>query len=290
MKIAALDIGSNSVRLMMWADGKTLYKALNTTRLGEGLISTGAMKEEAISRTALAVKQFKERAEEEGAEKFFAFATAAVRSASNRQTFLDEVKRVAGVEVDVISGEEEARLGIMGALGNSDGGIIDLGGASTEITLQIKGQKLYSHSANIGTVRLFDACGRDEQALSRYIAGAIEEYGQVPCKNLTMYAIGGTGTTIASVALGLERYDSALITGTVIAREKVGEMAHSLLSMTVEEVKAVKGMEPKRADLIGGGCLLMYMIMQKLGIPSVTASDSDNLEGYVISKLGGEKS
>lgn len=270
---------------MTWADGKTLYKRLNTTRLGEGLVSTGKMTAEAIARTAVAIRDFTVQAKADGAEKIYAFATAAVRSASNRRQFLNEVKRVAGIDVDVISGEEEAAIGILGALGYGDGGIIDLGGASTEITIQRNGSKLYSHSANIGTVRLYDACGRDEGALSRYISGAIDEYGQVPCKNLTMYAIGGTGTTIASVALGLEKYDPALITGSVITREQVGQMAHTLLSMPVEEVKKVKGMEPRRADLIGGGCLLMYYIMEKFGISSITASDSDNLEGYVISKI-----
>lgn len=286
MKIAAIDIGSNSVRLMMWADGKTLYKALNTTRLGEGLVSTGAMTGSAISRTAAAIRDFKLRAEKEGTQRVYAFATAAVRSASNRADFLTAVREVAGIDVDVISGEEEARIGILGALGYGDGGIIDVGGASTEITLQRGGKKLYSHSANIGTVRLFDACGRDGDKLSRYIEGAIAEYGDVPCQGLTMYAIGGTATTMASVALALEEYDPAVIDGTVVTLERARRMADELLSLPVEEVKRVKGMEPRRADVIGGGCLLMCGIMQKLGISSITVSERDNLEGYVLSKLG----
>ena len=285
MKIAAIDIGSNSVRLMMWADGKTLYKALNTTRLGEGLVSTGVMTPQAISRTAVAVRDFIVRAENEGAERVYAFATAAVRSASNRADFLKEVKMLAGIDVDVISGVEEASIGILGAIGRGDGGIIDLGGASTEITVQKSGSRLYSHSANIGTVRLFDACGRDAAKLSAYISNAVTEYGDVPCKGLTMYAIGGTATTIASVALGLEKYDPSVIHGTVVTAERVGRMAQELLALPVERVKEVKGMEPRRADIIGGGCLLMYGIMQKLGISGITISESDNLEGYVLRKL-----
>lgn len=285
MKIAAIDIGSNSVRLMMWADGKTLYKTLNTTRLGEGLVSTGAMTQSAIARTAVAVRDFAARAKEEGAERVFAFATAAVRSATNRADFLKAVREEAGIEVDVISGEEEARIGILGALGCGDGGIIDVGGASTEITLQRSGARLYSHSANVGTVRLYDACGRDKAALSRYISGAIAEYGSVPAQGLTMYAIGGTATTMAAVALGLEKYDPSKTDGAQITLEQAGRMADMLLSLPVDEVKKVKGMEPRRADVIGGGCLLMCSIMSMLGADKIVVSEKDNLEGYVLSRL-----
>lgn len=285
MKIAAIDIGSNSVRLMMWADGKTLYKTLNTTRLGEGLVSTGSMTQSAIVRTAVAVRDFAARAKEEGAERVFAFATAAVRSASNRADFLKAVREEAGIDVDVISGEEEARIGILGALGCGDGGIIDVGGASTEITLQRSGERLYSHSANVGTVRLYDACGRDKTALSRYISGAIAEYGSVPAQGLTMYAIGGTATTMAAVALGLEKYDPSKTDGAQITLEQAGRMADMLLSLPVEEVKKVKGMEPRRADVIGGGCLLMCSIMSMLGADKIVVSEKDNLEGYVLSRL-----
>lgn len=284
MKIAAIDIGSNSVRLMMWADGKTLYKRLNTTRLGEGLVSTGAMTPSAISRTAVAIRDFISQAEADGAEKVYAFATAAVRSASNRSDFLKEVKRVAGIDVDVISGEEEARIGILGALGGRDGGIIDVGGASTEITMQRGGVRLYSHSANIGTVRLSDACGRDKEALSRYISGVIKEYGSVPCDGLDMYAIGGTATTMASVALELEKYDPAIVDGTHVSLQCALDMADKFLSMPVEEIKKIKGMEPRRADVIGGGCLLMYHIMKMLGKDYIIVSERDNLEGYVMSR------
>ncbi len=285
MKIAAIDIGSNSVRLMMWADGKTLYKTLNTTRLGEGLVSTGSMTQSAIARTAVAVRDFAARAKEEGAERVFAFATAAVRSATNRADFLKAVREEAGIDVDVISGEEEARIGILGALGCGDGGIIDVGGASTEITLQRSGERLYSHSANVGTVRLYDACGRDKAALSRYISGAIAEYGSVPAQGLTMYAIGGTATTMAAVALGLEKYDPSKTDGAQITLEQAGRMADMLLSLPVDEVKKVKGMEPRRADVIGGGCLLMCSIMSMLGADKIVVSEKDNLEGYVLSRL-----
>lgn len=284
MKLAAIDIGSNSVRLMMWADGKTLYKRLNTTRLGEGLNATGVMSHAAIERTAIAVNDFVLSAKSEGAQKVYAFATAAVRSASNRTEFLRAVKSLAGIEVDVISGEDEAKIGLLGALGGKDGGLIDVGGASTEITVQRGGQKLYSHSLNLGTVRLSDAAGRNYSALKKVIDEKIEEYGSVPCGGVNMYAIGGTATTIASVALALETYDPAKVNGAIVGIERIRKMAVDFTTMPVEDIKRVVGMEARRADVIGGGCLLMCEIMDKLGVDKIIVSESDNLEGFIMLK------
>lgn len=285
MKIAAIDIGSNSVRLMMWADGKTLYKRINTTRLGEGLVSTGVMSHAAMQRTAAAVRDFAAAAAEDGAAKVYAFATAAVRRAANREEFLGEVRRVAGIDVDVISGEEEAEIGILGALGNSDGGMIDVGGASTEIIVRRGGKSVYAHSADVGAVRLYDACGRDYDKLNGFIAAALAEYGEVPACG-AMCAIGGTATTMAAVALALEKYDPAVIDGTRIGVAQAGEMAQKLLSMPVDEVMKMRGMDPRRADIIGGGSLLMYRIMRMLGLSEITVSERDNLEGYVALREG----
>ncbi len=285
MKIAAIDIGSNSVRLMMWADGKTLYKRINTTRLGEGLVSTGVMSPAAMQRTAAAVRDFAAAAAEDGAAKVYAFATAAVRRAANREEFLGEVRRVAGIEVDVISGEEEAEIGILGALGNSDGGMIDVGGASTEIIVRRGGKSVYAHSADVGAVRLYDACGRDYDKLNGFITAALAEYGEVPACG-AMCAIGGTATTMAAVALALEKYDPAVIDGTRIGVAQAGEMAKKLLSMPVDEVMKMRGMDPRRADIIGGGSLLMYRIMRMLGLSEITVSERDNLEGYVALREG----
>ena len=179
-KFAVIDIGSNSVRLMFVADGKVLYKALNTTRLGEGLADKPFLKAEAIERSAKAVCDFYAKALAEGAEKVFAFATAAVRTAENRALFLDKVEEDCGLRIEVISGEEEAEIGILGALGNADGGVIDIGGASTEIVIKNAGEMLYKKSVNIGVVRLKDRCGRERQALYEVAEKAVQEYGNVP--------------------------------------------------------------------------------------------------------------
>lgn len=284
MKISAIDVGSNSVRLMVMADGKTLYKQLETTRLADGLAASGLLKAEAIERTARAVQLFAAAAELNGAGTPYVFATAAVRSAKNGSEFVERVKELTGIAVDVISGEEEAACGILGALRSNDGGIIDLGGASTEITLQSGGRAVYTKSVNIGTVRLFDTAGQDKAALQAAIDGAISGYGDLSLKGWDMYGIGGTATSLAALYHELDKYDPAIVNGTVLTAGWLGEMAEKLLSLTVEERKKIRGMEARRADVIAGGCLLLYSILTRFGASHITVSESDNLEGYVLLK------
>ena len=284
MKISAIDVGSNSVRLMVMADGKTLYKQLDTTRLAEGLAQSGVLKPEAIERTARAVQIFAAAAELNGAGTPYVFATAAVRSSKNGADFVARVKALTGIDVDVLSGEEEAACGILGALRGRDGGIIDLGGASTEITLQQGGKTLYSKSVNIGTVRMFDMAGQDRSALQAAIDNSLNGYGSLSLDGKDIYGIGGTATSLAALYHELEKYDPKVVEGTVLTREWLCAEAEKLLSLTVEERKALRGMEPRRADVIAGGCLLMYSILNRFNADRITVSESDNLEGYVLLK------
>ena len=282
-KYAVIDIGSNSVRLMFVADGKVLYKTLQTTRLGEGLAEKPFLKPEAIERSALAVSTFYKKAIEEGAEKVLCFATAAVRSAENRQLFLDRVYALCGLTIDVISGEEEAEIGILGALGNHDGGVIDIGGASTEIVVKKAGALIYKKSVNIGVVRLKDMCGRDRLALEKVADEASKQYGEIPLGD-TIYAIGGTATTLAAQVLGLENYSSEAITGAVVTMADIEALTDKLLSMSVEEIANLPCMPKGRADVLTGGAVLFTRLMKNLGFNRLIASDRDNLEGYAIKK------
>ena len=282
-KFAVIDIGSNSVRLMFVADGKVLYKALNTTRLGEGIADKPLLKPEAIERSAVAVRDFYEKAKNEGAEQVLAFATAAVRTAENRQEFLDRVYGLCGLKIEVISGETEAEIGILGALGNRDGGVIDIGGASTEIVAKKNNALVYKKSVNIGVVRLKDKCGRDKTALEAMASEASTQYGEIPLGE-EIYAIGGTASTLAAQILGLQTYSSEKITGTVLTLEQMQKMADKLLNMSVEEIAALPCMPKGRADVLTGGAVLFTVLMKKLGFTRLIVSDRDNLEGYAIKK------
>ena len=282
-KFAVIDIGSNSVRLMFVADGKVLYKRLNTTRLGEGLACSSSLKAEAIERSALAVSQFYEMAKTEGAEEVLSFATAAVRSADNGADFVARVEELCGLTVEVISGETEAEIGILGALGNNDGGVIDVGGASTEIVFKKNDRLIYKKSIDVGVVRLKDKCGRDKNALIATSKNAVKEYGILP-KCDYLYAIGGTATTLAAQVLGMQTYAPEKITGAEITAKQMQAMADKLAATSVEEIAAWPCMPKGRADVLLGGAVWLATLMQELGLKKLIVSDRDNLEGYAIKK------
>ncbi len=284
MKIAVIDIGSNSVRLMMWADGKTLYKRLLTTRLGEGLSSSPCLNETAMDRTAEAIAAFKEQALTDGADNVYAFATAAVRSAANGKVFCDKVFARCAIEVDVVGGNEEAALGLTGALGDGDGGIIDVGGASTEVTVRLGGNIAYSRSVNVGTVRILDTAGRDLSLIKRAVEAKLAEYGQHDFSAVKMYGVGGTASRLGAIKCGITQYNPDVIDGTVLRKEEIYTYAERLVSMPVEEIKRTTICRSS-ADLIGGGAYLLASVMDKLKIDRITVSESDNLEGYLYKRV-----
>lgn len=282
MKYCVIDVGSNSVRLMTWADGTTLYKKVCTTRLGEGVAFEPVLREDAMDRTARAIAAFAEEARAEGAFPH-AFATAAVRSAKNGEDFCARVKNLCGVELDVVPGEEEAELALLGALGKADGSVVDIGGASTEVCTRRGGKRDYAISLNVGAVCLFDRCGDDEARLSAVIDEEISPLAAVLPPNT--YAVGGTACALAALMQGLEPYDAARVNDFPMTAEAVEGLAHKLLQMPPSARAALKGMDPKRADIIAGGALLLSKLMKKLGLSVIYASDRDNLEGYLFKKL-----
>lgn len=286
MKYAVIDIGSNSVRLLLWADGSALYKKKSTTRLGEGLSLTGALSQAAMQRSAEAVCRFAEEGRAAGA-RVLAFATAAVRRASNGAEFVARVLDTCGVRVDVLSGEREAEAGLAGALRGEDGAVIDIGGASTEVIVQRSGKAVFAVSADIGAVRLKDVCGEDKAKLQNYIREKLSAFDGAPCASEPV-AIGGTATSLSAVFYGVQPYDPVKIDGSRLTRAEVAGLAEKLLAMPQEERLALRGMDAQRADILGGGALLFSMLLEKLGACGARISESDNLEGYLfLAQRGG---
>lgn len=285
MKLSAIDIGSNSVRLLLWADGSSVLKKLRTTRLGEGLSVSGSLKKEAMVRTSEAVRDFCKEAKDWGAEKVFAFATAAARRAENGQEFARMAENISGIPIEIISGEEEARIGLCGALEGKDGGIIDVGGASSEVIVSNKGKVIFAVSADLGAVRLKDLCGEDKKKMLSVISEQIKIFENVP--KMPMFAIGGTATSIVALEKELVVYDSKIVHGTKMSYDCVRGWADKLLAMSQAERLSLIGMEKSRADILGGGALLLSEIMKKIGAEEITVSEKDNLEGYLLTRVEG---
>ncbi len=280
MKIGILDIGSNSARLLVSDGNTTLSKEIVTTRLSEDLKKNGFLLDSAIDRTINGIKLLLKNSRKENLDKIFAFATEAVRSSSNRDLFVSRFEKEIGVKLDVISGEKEALCGVKGALKNNDGGIIDVGGASTEISVQKNNRTIYSYSAKMGSVVIKELCGQDRTLADNFIFEKIKEYGLVPsCDNF--YAVGGTATTIAALMLELEPYDRTVVHGYKIKIDELSNLCDKLYALSVEERKKLKGLDEPRADVIAGGVLAMLKIMQEFNLPCVTVSEDDNLEGYL---------
>lgn len=277
-----IDIGSNSVRLMLYENGKTVDKFVTVTKLSEGLFATGRLSSEAITRTVDAMAKYKKEAEKRGVSKLYAFATAAVRQAENGFEFVDEAFYRLGIKVDVVSGEVEAKLGLTGVLNGRDGGIIDIGGASSEVAVVKNGETVYSYSLPYGCVKIKEACGNNYFKTDDFTKEKVKEYGLVPKSKF--YAVGGTATQIVAVALKLEVYDRNAVNGYVLTEKAVKGVIDEVNGKSVEELNKVVGLDPMRADVILSGAVMLKNVMEYLKTDSVTVSEDDNLEGYAILK------
>ena len=278
--IAVIDIGSNSVRLMLWADGKTILKRILTTRLGEGMKDC-CLAQASLSRSAEAVSFFYGEAVKAGAERVYAFATAAVRKAENKGEFLDRVKELCGLFIDVVSGEEEAELAAFGALGTGDGIVLDVGGASSEVFSRSNGNVVFEKSFPIGAVTLYERCRDDQRRSEKFVETM---FSDLPSLRGKVYAVGGTATALASLYLELARYDASLIQNCFLSLKELRGIKEKLFSLNVEERKRLRGMEESRADVIAGRACILTAIAEKIGSDGIYVSDRDNLEGYLCAR------
>ena len=283
--ISVIDIGSNSVRLMV-VKGSEKLKFLITTRLAEGKIDN-KLSNISNERTVNAVAVLFDKAIKLGSEEIYAFATAAVRNSENGCDFTELVKSKTGLVVDVVSGEREAELALLGALSGNDGGVIDIGGASTEVAVSINGKKVYGKSYQIGAVALknenFTDTDKMQEFLSEIIKNQNEEFG------CNFYGVGGTITTLCAIDLGLTEYCPEKLTEHYLSLDRVLELRRLLCSLTAEQIKEKFPIATKRADVIGGGAYILSQVMLAYKISGIYGSDSDNLEGYFKSVKKYEK-
>lgn len=286
-KYGIIDIGSNSVRGRAFADGKIIYNELFTTRLGSGLANGTALTEKSMQDTVEAIKNLFCGFKTAEVNEIYAFATEAVRSATNGKIFAERVKNETGVTVDIVNGDEEGELALLGAVGTSDGGVIDIGGASAEISVVKNKKIIYSHSLPLGAVRLYGKCGNDLKLLDEIIEEKIGEYGQVPvCDNF--YAVGGTATTLAALDLRLAVYDSSKTDGHVLTVNNLKEDYKLIISNDVCGRINKLHIDEKRAEIIHCGAYMLLKIMQKFHIDEITVKESDNLQGYLKKRVYGE--
>ncbi|MBD5085910.1 MAG: hypothetical protein HDT32_00810 [Clostridiales bacterium] len=283
MRYGIIDIGSNSVRLLVSDDMVRVYKKINTTGLGRGLALTGKLSEDRMIETAKAVVDFVEEAKGNGCEEIYVFATEAVRSAQNRSDFL-QMLLSSGIAVDVVASEDEAKLGFTGAYTKGRCCVMDIGGASTELAVGDESGLFYAKSMPIGLVRIFDNCKEDYAAIDKYVADVIKGYGQIPEFD-ELLSIGGTASTFVAMNENMKEYNPKVVDNYKLTLKAVEEWTKKIHALDMEERLNVNGLEPKRRNVIVGGGRLLSALMRMLGRDYVIVRESDNQEGYLSFRL-----
>lgn len=305
MQYAVIDMGSNSIRLMLAdvVDGRlgSVEKHLEMTRLGAGVDETKMLSESAMQATVEAVRKFKQMADQAEAHMVGAFATSAVRDAANGAVLAAKILEETGVAVEIIKGTEEAELGYRGvvsglgdfAANGESFVIIDIGGGSTELIVGDANQIHYRHSFDVGVVRMTgkhivsDPVGPSEvEAMTADIAAILEDGVSAVRALQPKFAIGigGTATTFAAMKLEMTAYDRARIHNAAVSLSELEAMVDKLERLTVAEKKCLAGLMPKRADVIYAGGAILKHLMSALSLGTMYASDYDNLEGILVQK------
>jgi exopolyphosphatase/guanosine-5'-triphosphate,3'-diphosphate pyrophosphatase len=301
-RVAAIDCGTNSIRLLI-ADitdnnFKEILRTMEIVRLGQGVDQNKTFHPDAIDRTLKAVELFRDQIASKGVEKIRFCATSATRDATNRNLFIDGVRQILGIEVEVIPGEEEAALSFIGAtkeLRQSDAPflVVDIGGGSTEFVFG--SEKVdFAKSVNIGCVRMSERHLNTQPPSMAQIAQAIVDIDiaitqaavVVPITTAkTLVAVAGTATTVAAAALELNNYDRHLIHLSRISASNVHKVAASFQSMNKDQIASLGFMHPGRVDVITAGSLVLSRIMAATGASEFVASESDILDGMAWSLI-----
>lgn len=298
MKLASIDIGTNSMRLLITDYEKEFQhreKYVDITRIGRGVDHRGYISEEAMERNLRSLKKFVDQARRENCEEIFIMGTSALRDSKNRQEFVDRAKKETGLMIDIISGEEEALLGFYGVASDlQESGyvlIIDIGGGSTEFILGDKRQGiLFTKSENIGSVRLTEKFLREDPPSMRelaemeaFIRRIAEETVDIlrtyPIKKLI--GIGGTATSLSAMVQQLEPYESEKVHRSLIFKAEVEAIFCELVLRTLSQRMEMPGLQPERADVIIAGTHILCTLMKMLSMNEILISEYDNLEGLI---------
>ena len=301
-QVAVIDCGTNSIRLLIaeisGSNFKEVIRTMEIVRLGQGVDENKAFHPDAINRTLLAVKSFKEIIDRNNVDKIRFCATSATRDAMNRNLFIDGVRDILNVQVEVIPGEEEAALSFTGATYQLDQGsgpflVVDIGGGSTEFVYGDK-KVISAKSVNIGCVRMSERHLTNQPPTMDQIASAIVDIDiaitqaavSVPINSAkSLIAVAGTATTVAAAALNLLKYDRGLIHLSKISADKVHKVAQMFQSMNKSEISALPYMHEGRVDVITAGSLVLSRVMAATGATEFVASETDILDGMAFSLI-----
>jgi exopolyphosphatase/guanosine-5'-triphosphate,3'-diphosphate pyrophosphatase len=287
MKVGVVDIGTNSMRLLITGTEGDVGRWVEVTGLGRGVDASGVLDPQAVDRTIEVLSGFGETMRREGVDARAAMATSATRDAGNRDVFLRRATEALGVAPEVIGGEREGALAYAGAtseLGAGDWLVSDIGGGSTEFVTDARVM-----SIDIGSVRLTDrhlphrpAGGDEMSAATGHVASlfaGVDFTGQV-------VGVAGTWTTLAAIDLDLPHYDPQRTHHHTMSADAVDEIVNRLAGLTVAETAAIPSMDPGRAPVILAGAVVASGVLRHLGAAELIVSEKDTLDGLATELLG----
>jgi exopolyphosphatase/guanosine-5'-triphosphate,3'-diphosphate pyrophosphatase len=285
-RAAAIDIGTNSTRLLVGDERRTVI-----TRLGQGVDRTGRLDAAAIGRTLDVLREYAGILQVKGVDRVRAVATSAARDATNRADFFGPAAEILGVPVELLGGEEEGRLAYLGAtagLDSSDGPflVFDIGGGSTEFALAEA-----VLSIDTGAVRLTEQWLHSDPPTAEELSMAVsvvrahleDVTRELPGARTarTVVGLAGTVTTVAAVELGF--YDHDAVHGMRLTRAQVEDVFRTLATEPLEDRRENPGLQPERADIIVGGCCILVAVLRHLEVDELVVSEADILDGLLHS-------
>lgn len=310
-RVAGIDCGTNSIRLLVadlpdpaadpTAPLVDVSRRMEIVRLGQGVDRTGRLAPEAIERTRVALAGYAAEIADLGANRVRMCATSASRDASNADEFRAMVRDTLGVAPEVVTGDEEARLSFTGAVrglpadARSPFLVVDIGGGSTEFVVGDRdaGERVRAAiSVDIGCVRMTERHLHDDPPTPEQIAAAEADIAAAVDRALsvvpgreaaTLIGLAGSVTTVVAIALGLDSYQPERIHHARVSYDEVAKVTADLLSRSSAQRMEYPVMHPGRADVIGAGALVLRVIMERAGMPSVVASEHDILDGIAWS-------
>jgi len=294
-RIAAIDCGTNSIKILIGEPPHVLVRESRMVRLGQDVDTTGMLGEDALRRTFAAIDEYAALIRTYDVARIRFCATSATRDASNAQVFTDGVRERLGVTPEVLSGEEEADLVFDGAVSHLREPfeppilVIDIGGGSTELVLGDVHPEA-AVSMDIGAVRLHERHLHDDPPTRDQVVACLADIDRhlddspVPMADArSVIGTSGTVKTLAAGMLELAFYDRDAIDGARLATAETLEYVDRLVAMTVAERRAIPSMHPGRADVIGAGGLIWSRVLSRSGVGRYSVSEADILYGIATS-------
>ena len=287
MTFSVIDIGTNTILMVTVdasADGsmRVIGDEHAIARLGRGVDASRRILPETIDRLEEFLREYRRIAESHGAEQIVAFGTSALRDAVNRDELIAAMRQRVGVEIEVLSGDDEAvwtyRGALLGLGINGASAVLDIGGGSTELAVGDSERVTSAQSMDVGAVRITERyfpslppSGEQLHEAQAWAAAQVARFAPLPAST-TLVGVAGTVTTLGAMAAGLERFDADELNGTRLDRATIETYIEQLSRLTHDETAAIPQIAAGRADIILGGALILAATLDHLGAPGIVVS------------------